>query len=162
APAVGIGVLGGFALALVGVVTLGPTPELEPEPVRAALLACVVGALAGTLLIAAVIAVLSARSVDARPRHHWLRWVPWALAVVALAIASYRRLDRAGGVRLVGAEAHGGDLLAQAFPLLALGAVLVVLARPLRGILGRTRARGSRLPTPLLVGARRLSSDAGI
>ena len=143
-------------------ITLGPTPELEPDPVRAALLACVVGAVAGTLLVAAVIAAISARSVDARPRHHWVRWVPWELAVVALAIASYRRLDRAGGVRLVGAEAQGGDLLAQAFPLLALGAALVVLARPLRWLLARTRSRGRRLPSPLLVGVRRLSADAGI
>ena len=87
APAIVVGVLAGFALALVGVITLGPTPELEPEPVRAALLACVVGAVAGTLLVAAVIAAISARSVDARPRHHWVRWVPWELAVVALAIA---------------------------------------------------------------------------
>ena len=162
APAIVVGVLAGFALALVGVITLGPTPELEPDPVRAALLACVVGAVAGTLLVAAVIAAISARSVDARPRHHWVRWVPWELAVVALAIASYRRLDRAGGVRLVGAEAQGGDLLAQAFPLLALGAALVVLARPLRWLLARTRARGRRLPSPLLVGVRRLSADAGI
>ena len=141
APAIVVGVLAGFALALVGVITLGPTPELEPEPVRAALLACVAGAVAGTLLVAAVIAAISARSVDARPRHHWVRWVPWELAVVALAIASYRRLDRAGGVRLVGAEAEGGDLLAQAFPLLALGAALVVFARPLRWVLARTRER---------------------
>ena len=162
APAVGIGVLAGFVLALVGVITLGPTPELEPEPMRAALLACLVGAVAGIGVIAVVIAVLSARSVDARPRHHWLRWVPWEIAVVALAIASYRRLDRAGGVRLVGAEAQGGDLLAQAFPLLALGAALVVLARPLRWILARSRMRGRTLATPLLVGARRLSADAGI
>ena len=104
---------------------------------------------------------LSARSVDSRPRHHWLRWVPWELAVVALAIASYRRLDRAGGVRLVGVEAQGGDLLAQAFPLLALGAVLVVLARPLRWLLADPHAwRG--LPVPLLIGVRRLSADAGV
>ena len=95
---------------------------------------------------------LSARSVDSRPRHHWLRWVPWELAVVALAIASYRRLDRAGGVRLVGSQAQGGDLLAQAFPLLALGAVLVVLARPLRWLLRRSRARGGGLAVPLLIG----------
>ena len=121
-----------------------------------------VGAVAGTALIAAVIAAFSARLVDTRPRHHWVRWVPWELAVVALAIASYRRLDRAGGVRLVGAQAEGGDLLAQAFPLLALGAALVVLARPLRWLLARTRARGGRLPSPLLVGVRRLSADAGI
>ena len=162
APAIVVGVLAGFALALVGVITLGPTPELEPEPVRAALLACVAGAVAGTVLVAAVIAAISARSVDAGPRHHWVRWVPWELAVVALAIASYRRLDRAGGVRLVGAQAEGGDLLAQAFPLLALGAALVVFARPLRWVLARTRARGRRLPSPLLVGVRRLSADAGI
>ena len=156
APAVAVGVAAGFVLALLGVMALGPTPEIEPDPLRAALLACLVGALAGTVVVGGVAMTLSARSVDSRPRHHWLRWVPWELAVVALAIASYARLDRAGGVRLVGSQAQGGDLLAQAFPLLALGAVLVVLARPLRWLLRRSRAWrwaggavAHRLPSPL-------------
>jgi hypothetical protein len=162
APAVALGVAAGFVLALLGVMALGPTPEIEPDPLRAALLACLVGALAGTVVVGGVAMTLSARSVDSRPRHHWLRWVPWELAVVAVAIASYARLDRAGGVRLVGSQAQGGDLLAQAFPLLALGAVLVVLARPLRWLLRRSRARGGGLAVPLLIGFRRLSADAGV
>jgi hypothetical protein len=162
AVAVAVGMLIGFGLAVLGVATLGPTPELEPGSVRTALSACVAGAVAGTVVIGLVAAALSSRSVDARPRHQWARWVPWELVLVALAIVSYRRLDRAGGVRLVGAEARGGDLLAQAFPLLALSALLVVCARPLRFALRRLRDRGRRLPVPLLVGIRRLSADAGV
>ena len=162
APAVAIGVAGGFVLALLGVMALGPTPELEPDPLRAALLACLGGALAGIVVVGGVATAFSARSVDSRPRHHWLRWIPWELVVVGLAIVSYARLDKAGGVRLVGSQAQGGDLLAQAFPLLALGAVLVVLARPLRWLLAARRSRGSGLPVPLLIGVRRLSSDAGV
>ena len=84
APAVAVGVAAGFVLALLGVMALGPTPEIEPDPLRAALLACLVGALAGTVVVGGVAMTLSARSVDSRPRHHWLRWVPWELAVVAL------------------------------------------------------------------------------
>ncbi|HTN80424.1 MAG TPA: hypothetical protein VMK16_12170, partial [Acidimicrobiales bacterium] len=159
APAVLLGLALGFVLALVAVTTLGPTPELEPGPVRAAVVACLLGAIAGVFVVGVVTTVLSARSVDARPRHHWLRWVPWELALVALAVASYARLDRAGGVRLVGASAQGGDLLAQAFPLLALGAVLALLARPSRWLLDRSRSHWRHLPVPLLVGARRLAAD---
>jgi hypothetical protein len=162
APAVAVGLAGGFVLALLGVVALGPTPELEPDPLRAALVACLVGAAVGIVVVGGVAAAFSARAVDSRPRHHWLRWVPWELAVVALALVSYARLDRAGGVRLVGSHAQGGDLLAQAFPLLALSAVLVVLARPLRWLLARSRARGHGLPVPLLIGVRRLSANAGV
>ncbi|HMK11963.1 MAG TPA: hypothetical protein VK461_10305, partial [Acidimicrobiales bacterium] len=157
-----LGLTAGFGLALVAVTTLGPTPELEPGPVRAAVVSCVLGAIAGLVIVGLVTTVLSARSVDVRPRHHWLRWVPWEVVLVALAVASYARLDRAGGVRLVGAEAQGGDLLAQAFPLLALGAVLALLARPARWLLTRSRSRGRWLPVPLLVGVRRLSADPGV
>lgn len=162
APAVAVGMLIGFGLAVLGVVTLGPTPELEPGPLRVALLWCVGGAVGGAVVVGLVAAVLGSRSVDARLRHHWMRWVPWELGLVALAIVSYRRLDRAGGVRLVGDEARGGDLLAQAFPLLALSALLVLCARPLRFALRRLRRVGTSSPVPLLMGLRRLSADAGV
>ena len=163
APAVALGVAAGFSSALLGVIALGPTPEIEPDPLRAALLACLVGALAGTVVVGGVATTLSARSVDSRPRHHWLRWVPWELAVVALAIASYARLDRAGGVRLVGSQAQGGDLLAQAFPLLALG-------RGARGprptVALAARADHARVAADsrfrCCIGFRRLSADAGV
>ena len=91
APAVAVGVAAGFVLALLGVMALGPTPRSSPIPVRAALLAMSRGCLAGTVVVGGVAIHDSARSVDTRPRHHWVRWVPWELAVVALAIASYRR-----------------------------------------------------------------------
>ena len=81
APPVAVGMLIGFGLAVLGVIALGPTPELEPGPVRVALLACLAGAVLGTGVVGLVAAALSSRSVDARPRHHWMRWIPWELVL---------------------------------------------------------------------------------
>lgn len=149
----------GATLAFGAVRLLGPTPELEPGPVRSAIAASCIGALAATALVGAVIAVVATRAVDApvRRRH---RPIPWEVAIVVLAVLSYLRLDKVGGVRLVGAEAKGGDLLAQAFPLLALAAPLALCVRPLHWAVRQSRRRGAGLPTPLLVGIRRIAADA--
>ena len=149
----------GATLAFGAVRLLGPTPELEPGPVRAALVASGIGALVATALVGAVVAVVATRAIDTpvRRRH---RFVPWELAAVALAVVSYLRLDQVGGVRLVGRDATGGDLLAQAFPLLALAAPLALGVRPLAWAIRRSRRGGARLPTPLLLGVRRVAAEA--
>ena len=139
---------------------LGPTPELEPAPVRAAILAGAVGAVLATLVVGAVVAVVATRSVDT-PARHRRHFVPWELVPVGLAVAAYLRLDRVGGVRLVGADAEGGDLLAQAFPLLTLVAASAVCLRPLRWLARRSRRIGSDLPPPVLMGLRRVGAEPG-
>ena len=150
----------GTALAFAAVRVLGPTPELEPAAVRAAILAGAVGAVLATLVVGAVVAVVATRSVDA-PARHRRHVVPWELVPVGLAIAAYVRLDRVGGVRLVGADAEGGDLLAQAFPLLTLAAASAVCLRPLRWLARRSRRIGSDLPPPVLMGLRRVGAEPG-
>ncbi len=87
--------------------------------------------------------------------------MPWELLLLALAIASFVRLDDVGGVRLSGPEARGGDLLAQAFPQLAVLAPLALLARPLSALLRRSARVGSRLPVPILLGVRRIAHASG-
>ena len=49
----------GTALAFAAVRVLGPTPELEPAAVRAAILAGAVGAVLATLVVGAVVALLA-------------------------------------------------------------------------------------------------------
>ncbi|MGD9705609.1 MAG: hypothetical protein AB7Q42_22410 [Acidimicrobiia bacterium] len=159
APAIG-GAVAGTALAFAAVRVLGPTPELEPGPVREAILAGAIGAVLAMLLVAAVVAAVATRSVDAPARHRH-RVIPWELLLVALAVAAYLRLDRVGGVRLVGADAKGGDLLAQAFPLLALVAASAVCLRPFTWLARRSRRIGGGLPTPMLIGVRRVGAEPG-
>ena len=150
----------GTALAFAAVRVLGPTSELEPAPVQAAILAGAVGAVLATLVVGAVVAGVATRSVDAPVRHR-RRSVPWEVVPVGLAVAAYFRLDHVGGVRLVGAEAEGGDLLAQAFPLLTLVAASALCLRPLTWLARRSRRIGTDLPPPLLMGLRRVGAEPG-
>ncbi|MEO6125543.1 MAG: hypothetical protein ABIR32_17735 [Ilumatobacteraceae bacterium] len=159
---VALGTAVGAAMALLAIVTVGPTPELESGPIVTAGLSAIGGALAAIALVGGVAAAATCRTVDRQIRTRRRR-IPVApvLAgmVVGLAVLSYIRLDRVGGVRLVGAEATGGDLLAQSFPLLALAAPLTVLTLPLIRIARRSRRWGSGLPVPVVSGLRRVGAE---
>ena len=163
-PAVLIGTAVGAAVAVLAVVTVGPTPELEPAALRRALAATVAGALGAVLVVGVVGAVAANRTVDTRPRRVTANRlvVPALVAVIAITVASYLRLDQAGGVRLVGSEPQGGDLLAQAFPLLAVAAPLLLLAGPLAFGLRRARFAGRRLRPSLLLGVRRVVLEPAV
>ncbi len=158
-PVVAGGALGSV-IAFVGVRALGPTAELELSPLRAAALS-VGGATTGSLaLFATVVALVADRALDPPPRRV-RRAAPARLAVAALSgltIAAWLRLDRVGGVRLVGGTADGGDLLAQAFPLLGLSTPLALLAWPVRRLARRARTFGRGLPTAVLIGVRRIGA----
>ncbi len=157
-PTVG-GAVVGLGLAVLGVRTLGPTPEMETGPFRFAVVSAVVGGLVALLLVTAVTALAGDREVDARPRRIAWRHVPFELIVPALAVAAWVRLDQVGGVRLVGTKARGGDLLAQSFPLLALATPVAILVRPLRALLRRMRHVGRRLPDAPRLGVRRAVAE---
>ena len=157
---IALGTAMGTAMSVLAVMTLGPTPELERGPVLTAGIDALLGALAAIVLVGAVAAVVTSRTVD-RARRRSIRWIPWELLIVALAVFSYERLDRGGGVRLIGDRAKGGDFLAQAFPVLALAAPLAVLSRPLAYIARRSRSWGGRLPVPFVSGLRRVGVESG-
>jgi len=154
---VGAGV--GLALALVAVRTLGPTPELEPGALVRAVVTVAIAVVVATLLVALVVAFVGDRFVDGRSRRRRWRWVPVELPLVGLALVSYHRLDDLGGVRTIGVESRGGDLLAQAFPLLGVIAALAILARPLRWLVHRSRLAGARLPRAIRLGLRRVVAE---
>jgi hypothetical protein len=158
APAVLVGSAVGVGLVLVAVVTVGPTPELEPATVVSALVTTAAAAAIAVALVATVGTIAAGRTVDTRRRAHSPRWlvVPVLVLAVGLTVASALRLDRAGGVRLVGSEPQGGDLLAQAFPLLAIATPLLLLAAPLAWALHRFRFAGRSLRPSLLLGVRRV------
>ena len=152
----------GLVLAIVGVRALGATPQLEPDRVRMAIIAVVVGAMISTGVVAAVATMVGDRFVDTRARHHRWRWVPFELPVVVAAILSARSLSNSGGMRMFGVEARGGQLLAQAFPQLAIATGVVVLARPTAALLRRLRVVGGGLPRGLRLGVRRIVMEVAI
>jgi hypothetical protein len=163
APVTLVGAVAGGLLAVAGVRLVGPTPEIEPAAVRDGALLGAAGWLVCLLVVASVVGAVGAATVDhgaARRRAH--TWFVPEVALVLLAVWSFTRLDRIGGVRQTGAQLRGGDLLAQAFPLVAAIAATVLLARPLRWALRRLRRSGDRLPAPVLVGWRRVLAEPGV
>src|SRR5204862_332174 len=59
-----------------------------------------------------------------------------------------------------GIDVKGGPLLAEAFPVLLVLAVVGVTGRPLGGVLRRRRLAGARLPLGPRLGLRRIVTDA--
>jgi putative ABC transport system permease protein len=158
-----IGTVIGGLVALFAVRAFGPTSLLEPGPVREAIISTTIGLVCALVVVGGAAAVVARRLVDARRRERTRHWpIPWEVAIVALAVASYLRLERVGGVRLVGANAQGGDLLAQAFPLLAVAAPLALVVRPARFMLRRARLAGGKLRPAVLLGIRRAIAEPGI
>jgi hypothetical protein len=156
-----VGSVAGLVGAVLAVRALGPSPELEPDPLREAAIWAVVGAVAATTIVATGVTTVSAKLVDPRPvRRRWVRRVPWELLAVALLVVTYLRLDQVGGIRLVGSEAKGGDFLGLAFPVVAVLVPVVVLARPAAWLVRRLRFAGANVWFPLRLGWRRVAHEA--
>ncbi len=160
--AAGIGL--GFGVAVLAVARFGPASSFEPRLVRRAAVLTVAAGLVALALLVGVAAWSARQLVDAPAAHRRrvLRRVPWEAMAVALAVVSYRRLDRLGGVQLLGAKAYGGDVLAQAYPLLLLVAVLVVVARPVSALTRRLRFVGRSWRPSLQLGVRRVVAEPGV
>ena len=126
------------------------------------MIAGAVGWFVATVIVAVVIGWVAAAGVDRRRRSFVSPRVVGEAAIVGLAVWSFQRLDEFGGVRQVGVQVRGGDLLAQAFPLLGTMAVVAVAARPMAWLLRRGRRIGRRLPTPAFLGWRRVTAEPHI
>lgn len=159
---VAIGALVGFGLAIVGIRTLGPTPELEPDRVVVAGAAVVLGAAVAVLIVVCVASVVGDRFVDPAARRRWWHRLPLELPLVIATLASFRALDQSGGMRMFGVEARGGALLAQAFPQLAIATGVALLARPTTALLRRCRVVGHRLSPGLRLGVRRIVIEPAV
>ncbi len=150
-----VGGLGGWAAVRVG----GPSTGIEPDAIIAGAISGALGWIAATVVVAGVIGVAGAATVDLRRRSPVNPRLLGEVAVVALAVWALTRLDRFGGVRQSGVQVRGGDLLAQAFPLLGTLAVVGVSARPAAWLLRRGRRVGRRLPPAALLGWRRVTFE---
>ncbi len=165
-PVVGIpivvGSLVGFWMAFAGVRLFGPTPEVERAAVIRAVISVAVATVIAVVIVAGATAIVGDRFVDAGARRRRMTFVPFELIVVALAFWSYRHLDDVGGLRMFGTQARGGDLLAQAFPLFGVIAVVAVAARVVRWLARWLRLTGRRLPQSIRLGWRRAVVQPGL
>lgn len=160
APTSAVGAAIGGLLGWLAVRRLGPFPQIEPSALRTGAIGVVVGWVVAMLVAAVVIGVHGTASVDPkRRRFHVDGRILFEVGIVALAVWSFVRLDTYGGVRQIGVEVRGGDLLAQAFPLVGAMALVVVLGRPLLLVVRGMRRVGGRLPMPLLLGLRRVTFE---
>jgi putative ABC transport system permease protein len=151
------GAAGGVALAYGLVRWLGPSPIVERSAVAQALVSGAAGLAAAVLVVGAVVA----RRVSAGPaggaRATWLRVVPWELALVALAVLSYRRLGEWGVPISHGAGVTRVDPLGLLFPVLFILAAVAVAARVLVLALVPLRAASRGWSIPWYLAVRRVS-----
>ena len=151
-----VGTLLGWLLARWLVGAVGPSPDLDPDAPRQALLTAGVALLAGLTLLA-LVAGLRSRNATERPigaRRSWVVLVPWELTLLIAAGLCWLQLRDSGAVVLERNVAQI-SLLVVAFPLLFIvgGAVFVVrllaLLLPAAG-----RLAGRRSPAWYLAGRR--------
>lgn len=158
------GTAGGWALALLLVTRLGPSPLLSAgAPLTG--LAAAGGALVFGLLLVGLVAAVRTRTVgESRrgARRHWAARVPWELAFLAGAgvllvwlLSGGSRLSRLGS----GADAVARvDPLLLAFPLLFLAGAVAVMVRVFAPVIGQLAHRGRRASVPAFLAARRVGA----
>ena len=156
------GATAGFVGVYAAVRTWGPTPEIEPDAIRRSAGLAVLSVVGAAAVIAVASTISALDFVDARPARRRSTVLPWELPVVAIAVLSYMRLSRVGGVQLAGTRLVGGDALAQAFALLAMSAMVALLFRPLRWTVRRMSRRGSSLSPSVLLGWRRITAGPAL
>lgn len=160
APAVLIGLAGGWLGAMELVRWLGPAPRFEPgDGGRALLTVAAVGAV-GLLLLAVVAGLRGRGGADQRVRRThqvWWRSVPWELTLIAAAVVMYRDARR-DGVTVVDFLVHIPAPLI-AFPLFGLVGCLLLVARVVGWSLPAIRRATTRLPLAGYLAGRRLTAN---
>jgi putative ABC transport system permease protein len=153
-----VGTAAGVAFAYLLVVTVGPSPTLEPSAVSRAV---VVGGLALVLsaLVLAVVVGVRTRAPHIGRRRTWLRFVPWELLLAGLTWASWRQLDSWGVPVSDGARVSRIDVLGLMFPVLFLTTMVAVVARLMVAALRPLRAASRTWPAPLFLAVRRVARD---
>ncbi|MGH8960786.1 MAG: hypothetical protein ACRDWT_06195 [Jatrophihabitantaceae bacterium] len=162
-PALAVGTIGGWLLALVLVRALGPSPLLEPgAPWTALGLSALVG-LAALLAVGLTGArtVPSDRVARAVRRTRWIRHIPWELALVAASVLVFRLVRDRGAVHIVKATVQVSPLVL-AFPLLALTGAVLLLGRAGGLALSRSGPLARRLPSAGYLALRRLSGTPAV
>ncbi|MFN2489942.1 MAG: hypothetical protein ABR529_09440 [Actinomycetota bacterium] len=163
-PSLGGGVVGWGLCALL-VKALGPSAVLGGGALRAALAIVAPAVVLGVVLlgVATAAALDTGSGTRATTLRSALAAIPWDVALVALAIATLRRLrDAPAGAAGSATAPVAVDILVFALPFMLVAGASGVATRALRRVLPRLRSAGTDMPTPLLLAARRLAAASGI
>ncbi len=159
-----VGAAAGFAVALSLTGLFAPSGSIDNGTLGSALAHAGFAALAGLVLAAGAAAFLFVRQFDSGTRRgRWVRFVPWELPLLVVALWLLHQVETGGGLAGGGANAAGHPTLAVfLFPLLLVAAVAGLLTRALRLALRPRPGRGTDLPIAPFFALRRLSAARGL
>lgn len=154
----------GFALAFALTGTFAPRGTTDRATVWAGASHAGVAVAAGLCVLTVVASLAFLRLYDTGVRSRpWLRWAPWELPLLALAIYLLVEVERGGGLASSGpAGVQHPTLAVFVFPLLLVAAVAGLAARLGRFLLRRGTTRAQSLPVPVYLALRRLAAARGL
>jgi putative ABC transport system permease protein len=162
-PALGLGVLAGWAVAWGFVHWFGPDPMLTREAVPLAILGAIVVLLAGALTVG-IAAAVGCRSLadQTRRRHHAvLRAIPWELAILGAAPIVWSTLGETHPTGGAGAVANiPGRLLV--IPIMVVAGTAIFGTRLATLWLGRRALARTPTSAAMFLGWRRVGREAGV
>jgi len=156
APAVVVGLVGGWFAGRGLVRALGPAAQLDADAPWLAVATTAIAGAAGLLLVATIGAAASREH-----RHHgWRRIgiVPWELLLIAAAALIYRQIVRRGAASTVLGTVQV-SWLAIAFPLLGFAGALLLVTRVLRLVFPLLRRPATRLGPASYLAVRRIAGS---
>jgi putative ABC transport system permease protein len=158
------GAAAGFALALSLTSFFAPSGSIDSSTLHSALARGGLAAAAGLLLAAGVAAAMFVRQFDSGTRRaRWLRFFPWELVLLAIALWLLHEVETGGGLAGRTSTAAGHPTLAVfLFPLLLVAAVAGLVTRVLRFALRPRPGRGAGLAVAPFFALRRLSAARGL
>ncbi len=159
-----VGAAAGFALAVGLTGVFAPTGSVDSGTLHSALARGGLAAAAGLLLAAGAACFMFVRQFDSGTRRaRWLRFFPWELVLLAIALWLLHEVETGGGLAGRTATAAGHPTLAVfLFPLLLVAAAAGIVTRVLRFALRPRPGRGAGLPVAPFLALRRLSAARGL
>ena len=159
-----VGAAAGFALALGLTGVFAPSGSVDTATLHSALTRGGLAAAAGLLLAAGAACFMFVRQFDSGTRRaRWLRFFPWELVLLAIALWLLHQVETGGGLAGRTATAAGHPTLAVfLFPLLLVAAAAGLVTRVLRFALRPRPGRGAGLPVAPFLALRRLSAARGL
>lgn len=151
----------GFGLAYVLTDAFAPSGSISTGTVWSGAAHAAVAVAVGIALLVACAAASFLHLYDTGMRRAgWLRWLPWEVALLAVALVLYLRI-RSGGAVTHGAS-HAPTLAVFVFPLVLVAAVAGLAARVVRIALQRGSRGGRGLRPPVYLALRRLAAARGL
>ncbi len=152
-----VGSAAGVGLAYGLVVSVGPSPTLEPAAIGRAAWVGAVALLLSALVVALVVAVSVRTDHVGHRGRPWLRFVPWEVALGLATVLSFMRLDEWGVPVSHGANVTRVDVVGLMFPVLFLTTMVAVVSRLLVLALGPLRTVSRDWPSSMFLAVRRVA-----